>query len=102
MPEEGLTDAALLAPKEEGPEAALLIIIRACEQVLFMSPYFFRSFCLADEKYRNFHRNFQKRNLLRSLEFTGIGLYFCKKCKKVRKKCNNIMTRLLPALQGVL
>ena len=39
-PKEGLTDAALLAPKEEGPEAALLIIIRACEQVLFMSPYF--------------------------------------------------------------
>lgn len=39
MPEERLTDAALLAPKEEGPEAALLII-RACEQVLFMSPYF--------------------------------------------------------------
>lgn len=40
MPEEELTDVALLAPKEEGPEAALLINIRACEQVLFMSPYF--------------------------------------------------------------
>lgn len=52
MPEEGLTDAALLAPEEELTDVALLapkegltdpalqIIIRACEQVLFMSPYF--------------------------------------------------------------
>lgn len=69
MPEERLTDAALLAPKEELTDPALLINIRACEQVLFMSPYFFRPFCLADEKYRNFdrnfHRNFQKELLLR-------------------------------------
>lgn len=65
MPEEEGPEAALLAPKEEGPEATLLINIRACEQVLFMSPYFFRPFCLADEKYRNFHRNFQQKLLLR-------------------------------------
>lgn len=63
-PEESLTDAALLASKVEGPEAALLIIIRACEQVLFMSPYFL-TFLSCNEKYRNFHRNFQKKLLLR-------------------------------------